>query len=103
MPNVILFSIDYLGNDISDGHYVSTSSAAGCQQECQHNSACNFWTWDPSYHTACWMKTAKTEVVSNSNVISGPKYCDGDQTTADPGGEYDSIRVRLFKNILEVK
>jgi len=88
--------IDYLGNDISEGHYVSTSSAAGCQIECQHNSACNYWTWDPTYHTACWMKTAKTEVASNSVVTSGPKYCDGDQTTADPGGEYDSMRVMSY-------
>ena len=89
-----MFSIDYLGNDISDGHYVSTSSAAGCQQECQTNSACNFWTWDPSYHTACWMKTAKTQTASNSALVSGPKYCDGEQTTAEPSSP-DSIRARL--------
>merc|ERR1719419_312116 len=88
--------IDYLGNDISEGHYVSTSSAAGCQSECQRNSACNFWTWDPTYHTACWMKTAKTQTAANSVVTSGPKYCDGEQTTSDPGGEYDSIRVMSY-------
>merc|ERR1719394_1013067 len=88
--------IDYLGNDISEGHYVSTSSAAGCQSECQRNSACNFWTWDPSYHTACWMKTAKTQTAANSVVTSGPKYCDGEQTTSDPGGDYDSMRVMSY-------
>ena len=85
--------MDYLGNDISDGHYVSTSSAAGCQGECQRTAACNYWTWDPTYHTACWMKTAKTEVVANSDVTSGPKYCEGDHTTSDPSGDTDSMRV----------
>ena len=44
------------------------------------------------------MKTAKTEVVSNSDVISGPKYC-GDPpttTTSDPNGEHDSMRVMSY-------
>ena len=45
--DVDLLSVDYLGNDISEGHYVSTSSAAACQGECQSTAACNFWTWDP--------------------------------------------------------
>ena len=49
-----------------------------------------------TYHSACWMKTAKTEVVANSDVTSGPKYCEGDQTTADPGGETDSMRVMSY-------
>ena len=39
--------VDYLGNDLSDGHYVSTGSAAECQLQCQYTSQCNYWTWDP--------------------------------------------------------
>ena len=39
------------------------------------------------------MKTAKTEVVANSAVTSGPKYCEGDHTTSDPSGDTDSMRV----------
>lgn len=46
-----------------------------------------------TYHTACWMKTAKTEVAANSDVTSGPKYCEGDHTTSDPSGDADSMRV----------
>ena len=42
------------------------------------------------------MKTAKTQTAANSVVTSGPKYCEGEQTTSDPGGEYDSIRVAYF-------
>ena len=39
------------------------------------------------------VKTAKTEVVANSAVTSGPKYCEGDHTTSDPSGDTDSMRV----------
>ena len=42
------------------------------------------------------MKTAKTQVAANSVVTSGPKYCEGDQTTADPSGETDSMRVMSY-------
>ena len=42
------------------------------------------------------MKTAKTEVAANSDVTSGPKYCEGDHTTADPSGETDSMRVMSY-------
>ena len=49
-----------------------------------------------TYHSACWMKTAKTEVVANSDVTSGPKYCEGDHTTPDPNGETDSMRVMTY-------
>ena len=42
------------------------------------------------------MKAAKTEVVANSDVTSGPKYCEGDQTTPDPNGETDSMRVMSY-------
>ena len=51
--------IDYFGNDLEDGHYVSTGSAEACQINCQETSGCNFWSWDPSYHSACWKKYAK--------------------------------------------
>ena len=40
------------------------------------------------------MKTAKTQTASNSALVSGPKYCDGEQTTAEPSSP-DSIRARL--------
>ena len=49
-----------------------------------------------TYHTACWKKTAKGQTQPNSKLTSGPKYCDGDQTTASPGGETDSIRVMSY-------
>ena len=49
-----------------------------------------------TYHTACWKKTAKGQTTANSKVTSGPKYCEGEQTTAQPGGETDSMRVMSY-------
>merc|ERR1711936_716333 len=82
--------IDYVGNDINEGHYVSTPTAAECQKTCQRTAACQYWTWDPTYHTACWMKTAKDQTTVNSKVTSGPKYCEGEQTevAAAIGSDY---------------
>merc|ERR1719422_1657709 len=70
--------VDYLGNDLQEGHYDSTSSAAECQKVCQRTNGCEAWTWDPTYHNACWKKSAKGQTQANSKVTSGPKYCEGD-------------------------
>merc|ERR1712215_462565 len=88
--------IDYIGHDINEGHYVSTPTAAECQKTCQRSAACQYWTWDPTYHTACWMKTAKDQTTVNSKVTSGPKYCEGEQTTQHPGGDPDTMRVMSY-------
>merc|ERR1711936_769331 len=83
--NCFEYGIDYLGFDISDGHYVSTISAQDCQEKCQLNSECNFWTWDPTYHNACWLKTDK-----NNEMVSGPKFCEDEATAEcfDYGADY---------------
>merc|ERR1719233_2046358 len=89
--------VDYLGNDLQEGHYDSTSSASECQKVCQRTNGCEAWTWDPTYHTACWKKSAKGQTQANSKVTSGPKYCEGDgPTTPNPGGETDSMRVMSY-------
>ena len=71
--------VDYFGNDLEEGKYVSVPSAEACQASCQGTSGCEFWTWDPTYHNSCWRKTAKTQTQSNPVVTSGPKYCDTPQ------------------------
>merc|ERR1712058_160546 len=88
--------VDYIGNDLQEGHYDSTSSAAECQKACQRTNGCEYWTWDPTYHTACWKKMAKGQTQANSKLTSGPKYCGGDSTTPQPGGETDSMRVMSY-------
>jgi len=74
--------VDYYGNDLEEGKYVSTDSASACQANCQSTSGCEYWTWDPTYHNACWRKTAKGQVQANPDVTSGPKFCD--QPPPDP-------------------
>jgi len=62
--------VDYYGNDLEEGKYVSVPSAQACQASCQGTAGCEFWTWDPTYHNACWRKTAKTQTASNPDVTS---------------------------------
>jgi len=87
--------VDYFGFDLNEGHYVSTASAAGCQQECQGTHGCEFWTWDRNYHNACWMKTAKGNVQSSPGLISGPKYC-GDHPTPAPGNTFRAMSYNMY-------
>ena len=44
---IAFISVDYIGNDLSEGHYDVTPTAAECQRACQRTSGCEFWTWDP--------------------------------------------------------
>ena len=74
---------DYFGFDMEDGVYVSTGSAEACQFDCQRTSGCEFWTWDPNYHSACWRKYAKGEMHHDPSITSGPKYCGDEDPTND--------------------
>ena len=85
--------IDYIGFDMEDGVYVPTESASACQINCQNTAGCEFWSWDPDYHTACWRKYGKGETQVNARITSGPKYCDGPTpTTSKP----DSSVIRAM-------
>jgi len=86
--------IDYIGFDMEDGVYVSTPSAADCQVNCQNTAGCEYWSWDPDYHTACWRKTGKGETRADSRITSGPKFC-GDQPTPPPPSSSD-IRTMSY-------
>jgi len=85
------YDVDYFGGDVSDGHYNSVPSAEACQQDCQASSRCLFWTWDESYHGACWQKF-QANPTSGPGLVSGPKYC-GEQTTQAPS---DLEHLRLL-------
>merc|ERR1711997_816048 len=77
------YGTDYYGFDMDDGHYVSTANAEACQIECQNTNGCEYWTWDPDYHSACWKKYDKGESRPSGSLISGPKYC-GDPPEPNP-------------------
>ena len=78
--------VDYFGNDLSNGQYKSTPTAAACQAHCQASPGCNFWTWDPGYNNACWKKTAKGPKKSVARLTSGPKNCDQNGNDNDNAG-----------------
>ena len=67
--------IDYFGNDLNPGQFISTETAFDCQESCQKTSGCYFWTWSPKFNKACWIKSGKEQVRSNPDVISGPSHC----------------------------
>ena len=83
--------VDYFGNDLEDGQFDSTSSAAECQTHCQQSQGCNFWTWDPGYNNACWKKSAKGPIQTNARLTSGPKTCaESNPTTVPPNSTPDT-------------
>ena len=87
MKSCFEYGLDYFGNDLNEGHYDSTDSADACQVKCQQTSGCNFWTWTPDYHNACWKKSSKGEVIPHSQAVSGPAYCDNPNPEPIPGPE----------------
>ena len=68
---------DYPGSDIYQNGFW-TSTADQCQELCQNNDSCEFWTWLLDYDGKdglCYMKYSKGQVVNENKAISGPKYC----------------------------
>ena len=61
---------DYHGSDLEDGHYISTASARACQTSCQITDGCEYWSWTPYYHNACWRKNGKGDVRSHYGITS---------------------------------
>ena len=86
--------VDYVGFDLEDGVYVSTGSAEACQISCQQKAGCNYWTWDPTYHSACWRKYAKGAIKYDPALTSGPRTCGQDTTPAPPDPAY--VRVMSY-------
>ena len=78
---------DYTGFDVEEGIYTSEISALACQEKCQDNIYCAYWTWDTTYKNACWKKTDKGPVNPASGLTSGPKFCDA---------EFDLGKIRVM-------
>ena len=74
---------DYNGGDISENGIIGAFSAAECQEKCQGNDLCKFWTWGTTSHpninisNICYLKSEKNIVTENNFTISGPKNCEG--------------------------
>ena len=56
----------------------TTVDAKSCQDFCQKNPTCKFWTWNEKDYK-CFLKNITNNesprTVTNPGVISGPKYC----------------------------
>ena len=74
---------DYKGGDISINGTLGAFSALECQEKCQENDLCRFWTWGTASHpninvsNICYLKNIKNNVTENNFTISGPKNCQG--------------------------
>ena len=67
--------MDFYGNDIE---VLVTKSPEVCQQKCQKNIVCHYWTFkklSKDQELNCWLKRVNDFKITNSKRISGPKYC----------------------------
>ena len=63
---------DFYGYDIVNKYGINDQKE--CQEYCQNNTLCDFWTYRPS-DTRCYLKTADLGRKSSQGAMSGPKYC----------------------------
>ena len=66
-------NIDYPGADVdTDPKY--SSSPEECQQFCQANNDCFYWSFKDA-KKVCWLKSSSKSATSAYGAISGPKVC----------------------------
>ena len=65
--------VDYSENDLISFNNIDTPE--GCQEKCQENVKCKFWTYFTGDDGICWLKSSKRDKAGRKNRISGPKYC----------------------------
>ena len=71
--------LDSYGNDIGSA-IKNVSSAAACQELCNSNADCKYFTYGVTVYSGnCWLKSKKvTPLTSAPGLISGPKTCVGE-------------------------
>ena len=62
---------DYEGSDVGSAR---VSSWEECQQTCQNEPKCKFWTTNGR---GCWMKESDNVAIPSKGLTSGPKFCGG--------------------------
>ena len=72
---------DSYGHDIHKGAVTNAqkgvASAAACQELCNKNADCNYFTYGKSVYSGnCWLKSKKVKPLTSApGLISGPKTC----------------------------
>ena len=75
---------DSYGHDIHKGAVTNAqkgvASAAACQELCNKNADCNYFTYGSTIHSGhCWLKSKKAKTLTaKTGLISGPKTCVGE-------------------------
>ena len=90
----------YYGNNLIYGHENPKKSRMDCQQSCQFNLNCNFWTFRKPAHRGtlglCYLKTKRENVSNNvSSYVSGSKNCQLPEWT----GRISKFDILILKNI----
>jgi len=89
------YGIVYLGSTIQHWENVTTPDA--CQIKCQGETLCTVWIFSHADYL-CLVKEAKFAVHEATGIISGPRYCPGNQTTTEAQTtsttEYFTVMVR---------
>ena len=64
----------YYGNNLRTGSQNPKKTRLDCQQSCELEPSCHYWTFDKSGF--CYLKSKKENVTPNIPVyVSGSKYC----------------------------
>ena len=71
IPGCYEYNIDYPGNDI--GSCLTDKTIKECQEECQKNAQCRFWT--SVGKGGCCLKTSKGTRTKKGDTVSGPRTC----------------------------
>ncbi len=70
--------MDYKGLDL---RYHNTDSSKKCQDECNSDSSCRFWTWlnkiEKVNNTNCFLKDSITNRIPNELTVSGIRNGNG--------------------------
>ena len=101
-PDCYLEGIAYSGDPvrgIKGFHIKNVMSAQDCQEECNNDADCYFWTWNsPSVkkknHNTCWLKAGRGQIRNVYGKVSGPKNC--------PGKKNKSILAHYTLYIIEI-
>ena len=75
----MLFVINIL---TSLSSFAAIPSPEDCQAKCQLTYNCDFFVYSPSAQT-CWLRTGALQKVTQSDKITGPKYCDGNPPASE--------------------
>ena len=75
------YGFDHRGKDLSETPIHDVSDPKKCQEMCLTEPRCHFFAVnsrdDPKENNGCWLKSGGGKLEARTNVIFGPKICEG--------------------------